>query len=380
MEKKTIAWITFNAFLDTDLYIVQQLNKMYDIRWYIVKSGNDKIDYQEKLQQMQQEHIRLQVLECGPRLRSPSCILSYLRLLRSIRRDKQIQMLYTSMSGAPYFMPVLSCMFPAKKTIVAIHNVHVPKGGSASGFFRFYNWFTIHHFQNFQTFSKSQCEQLELLAPQKHVFMAPFLLKDFGVSKQPRSNNLITFLNFGNIRQYKRLDVLIEAAQMVYEKTKISFRVIIAGKCDDWQKYQERIRYPQLFDLRIQRVNNEDIPDLFQECDYFVAPYQDIAQSGSTNVAINYEKPIIASRLPAFEEIVEDGVNGFLITPASISSLAQVMERIVLHHDQIYPQLLANLKQTKQMYFVTEKIVNTYKENIDHVIAADAVTKPGSAR
>ena len=45
MDKRKVAWITFNAFIDTDLYIVRELVRFYDIDWYILKSGNDKYEF-----------------------------------------------------------------------------------------------------------------------------------------------------------------------------------------------------------------------------------------------------------------------------------------------------------------------------------------------
>ena len=42
MKKKHLIWITFNAFIDTDIYVVKELAKYYSINWYIIRSENDK--------------------------------------------------------------------------------------------------------------------------------------------------------------------------------------------------------------------------------------------------------------------------------------------------------------------------------------------------
>ena len=153
---------------------------------------------------------------------------------------------------------------------------------------------------------------------------------------------------------------------------------MIAGKCETWEQYEARIRYPELFELRIYRVENEDIPDLFEEADYFVAPYQDIAQSGSSVVAVNYGIPLIASKLPAFEEYVENGRTGWLIDPANVVSLERVMEEIITSDNAGYEQLVNNLAKKRQELFAKDTIIKKYQELIDVVIREKNLTSTGN--
>ena len=368
MEKKNIVWITFNAFLDTDLYIVEELATFYNINWHIIRSGNDKFEYAEVLNNAKRiESLTVNLHVCGMRLRRPECILYYNKMLSEIKKSAP-DLVFTSMAGAPYFVPILAMKIGINKTIIAIHNVHVPKGGNLYYFFKLYNKFTIGIFKNFQTFSKSQYNELKKLIPKKNIMYAPFMLKDYGKATVKRTNNLITFLNFGNIREYKRIDVLIKAAQLAYERTKIMFRVIIAGQCTEWNKYQKLIHHESLFDLRIGRIENEDIPNLFSESDYFVAPYQDIAQSGSSIVALNYSKPIIASQLPAFEEYIQNNKTGYLIKPADVESLTYIMEKILRSGNKSYKEMVNELEKNRTLLFSKDVIMKKYREFINEII------------
>lgn len=367
MDKKVIVWITFNAFMDTDLYVVRELARLYRIEWHIIRSKNDKFDYLNELQKLKEkENLSIQLHICGKRLRNLSCAVYFSKLLNEIKQTEAC-ILYTSMAGAPFFIPVLAAKANLKHTILAIHNVHVPKGGTAYWFFKFYNTFSVLRFKNFQTFSLSQYKELKRIAPGKNILYAPFILKDYGLPKKERIDKTITFLNFGNIRPYKRIDVLIKAAQIAYERTGKIIKVIIAGKCDEWGKYQQLIKYGFLFDIRLGRVNNEDVADLFNEADYFVAPYQDIAQSGSSIVAINYDKPIIASRLPAFEEYIKDKVTGFLINPADVEDLTNTMVSVIESHESNYGELIENLKFYRNQNFTTSEIVQKYARFFDEI-------------
>lgn len=357
MEKKKNCWITPDYYLDTDFYIVSLLCEYYQIEWYIVSRG--KTVYDDELGKMSSiKNIRVSLELLPYRNRSLKLLFAYCRLALKIKKS-QPDYFYTGLHGYPYALPVIKIILGKVKTIVPLHNVNIPKGASC---YRFAKWNTgriLNSFKNYQSFSLSQFNLLKSLKPRANVFYTPFLLKDYG-KPTVVPNKKITFLNFGNIRDYKRVDVLIDAAQRAFEKTGVEFIVEIAGACIDWEKYQAMIRYPQLFNLNIRKVDNEEIPNLFGRSHYFVVPYQDIAQSGSVVVGINYDKPIIASDLEAFREYVKDGMDGYLMKPASVDDLTQIMIDILRNHDRIYPQLVAGLKQIKEEKFATAAIVQKY--------------------
>lgn len=368
MNKKQISWITFNAFIDTDLYIVKELAQFYKIDWYVIRSENDRFEYTNMIDEMNgQDDLSIHLCVCGRRLRKLECIFYYRKMLSSINNSNP-DLIFSSLAGAPFFIPVLRILTNPNKTVMAIHNVHVPRGGSAYYFFKFYNKFTVDNYQHFITYSNSQYERLKEIAIQKDICYVPFILKDYGLPNNERKCNQITFLNFGNIRQYKRIDILIDAAQGAYEETNIPFKVIIAGKCDNWSIYQQIIKYDFLFDIRIGRVENDEVANLFNECDYFVAPYQDIAQSGSSVVAINYCKPIIASRLPAFEEYIDDKETGYLIRPANADDLKNVITNILISKNENYTHMVETLRERREKKFSTSVIVNRYREFFNNVI------------
>ena len=272
-------------------------------------------------------------------------------------------------SGFIFLFPIMVLMCRRKKWIVPIHNVNTPKGARLYYISKLYNELAINFFNNFVTFSKSQAHLLEeKKRGRAHVLQTSFMLKDYGLSTRQRTNQLITFMNFGNIIDYKRIDVLIKAAQQAFERSGVLFRVIIAGHCRNWnEKYQPLIRFPELFDLRISRVDDREIPNLFAESDYFVAPYQDIAQSGSTIVAVNYNTPIIASKIVAFEEIIQDGVNGFFITPASVDDLCDRIVFILNNHKVIHQNLREGQQRMKEKNFMDSVIVSQYVDFINEI-------------
>lgn len=354
---KKISWVTPEAYLDTDLYIIPLLCPYYDIDWHVVSKG--KTLYDEELKHLRgTKKIKIFLDVISSRIRSLKTLVYYYRLAKEIKKKKP-DYIYTGLNGYPYALPIFKTVCGSIKTVVPVHNVNTPRGASNYHFAKWNVAQVLKSYHNFQTFSLSQFNLLKTLKQQANVFYIPFLLKDYGIPVTEPSKK-ITFLSFGNIRDYKRVDVLIEAAQQTYEKTAVDFIVEIAGSCDNWSKYQDMIRYPQLFHLNIRKIDNDEVPDLFGRSHYFVVPYQDIAQSGSVVVGINYDKPVIASDLEAFREYVKDGVDGFLMKPASVDSLVKIMIKILQHHDHIYPKLIKGLRQMKTEHFAKETIVEKY--------------------
>lgn len=354
---KKICWITPSSYLDTDVYVVPLLSNKFEIDWFILyKDDYSFKDQVEKAKEL--KTIRVVLVKEKYRQRSFKTFIAYWKFIKNIK-SKKYDIHYMGMFGFPYFHIISSILLNKQKVIIAAHNVNTPKGAVNYHYAKAYCEFILSHFTNFHTFSNSQHDLLLKKYPNKNVLMTPFMLKDYGQSTIDKPE-IITFLSFGNIRDYKRIDVLIKSAQNVYETTGKSFRVIIAGQCDEWDKYQRLIKHPHIFDLRIEKVEDRDIPNLFAESHYFVTPYQDIAQSGSVIVGINYECPIISSDLEAFREYVIENDTGYLIRPASEEDLTRVMEAIVNTNNENYKRLSSNVARLKNTRFSKDNILSSY--------------------
>ena len=367
-KRKKLAWITIPAFISTDMFIIPEVAKYYQLDWYLLARKNEKIDFLEQAKQLKQKGIiGFELIYTHYRSSDPRTLNEYRTFLKKIRR-LNYDVVYNVMIGIPYYMPLLKQIIGNKKTLIAIHNVHVPKGASLYWPSVLYTKYTIKAFRYFQTFSESQKRELIAVSRNKYCDNVNFVLMDYGVPKCVNEHKEIVFLSFGIIRDYKRIDVIIQAAQLAYKQTNIRFRVIIAGACENWEPYQKMIIYPELFDLRIMRIEDDKVPDLFAETDYFLAPYQDIAQSGSAIIALNYDIPIIASKLEAFQAYIEDRVTGYLIRPANVDDLAGTIIQILNTYPEAHERMKNEIAVTKQKMFSAKAVCRMYRKNIDAVL------------
>lgn len=76
-------------------------------------------------------------------------------------------------------------------------------------------------------------------------------------------------------------------------------------------------------------VNPQDIPSYYATCDVFCAPSVDCESFGIIILeAMACGKPVVASNIPGYQEVVEDGVDGFLVEPRSPMAIAEGILKI----------------------------------------------------
>lgn len=124
-------------------------------------------------------------------------------------------------------------------------------------------------------------------------------------------------LFFGQIKEVKGLDVLLEAWARALPRLPSHARLVIAGKPwkDSWTRYESQIVALGIGDtvtLDIRFIEDEKAKLYYSSADLVVLPYRKIYQSGVLLMAMSYGKAVLASDIPGMTDIVRDGENGLL--------------------------------------------------------------------
>ena len=358
MRMNHISWITPISFIDVDILIVPELSKTFKIDWTIV--GGNKPPIYSKIKSMESKNLHIGFYAIKSKWYLPTSYFDFYKLFKNVVNCGS-DLIYIDMAPQLYSYYAARNVLPKKKTIFATHNVKTPRGARLENMARYYMKKLLNNFCNFHVFSCNQRDYLESQVYGKNILYAPLALKDYG-KKVNRSQYLgmVNFLSFGHIRHYKRIDLLIDAAQQLYEETGYKFMVTIAGNCPVWREYAVKIRYPEIFDLHIGFVDDDAIPSLFANADYLVLPYQDLAQSGAITVAFNYGVPVITSDIPQFKEFVEDNKNGYMFKSEDVQSLKEVLKDALLRSNVEYRSLVATTEEYVKMNYSLEAIVLRY--------------------
>ncbi|WP_310392315.1 glycosyltransferase [Hymenobacter sp.] len=127
-------------------------------------------------------------------------------------------------------------------------------------------------------------------------------------------------LFFGFIRAYKGLDIMLEA---LADKrlAELPIKLIIAGEFyEDAAPYEELIRRHQLEDRIVRATDfipNEKVVDYFCAADLIVQPYKNATQSGVSQIAYHFERPMLVTDVGGLAELIPDGVVGYVVPPTA---------------------------------------------------------------
>lgn len=137
------------------------------------------------------------------------------------------------------------------------------------------------------------------------------------------SVNYILF--FGFIRDYKGLDLLIESFKDP-RLQQLNLKLLVAGEFySNEEAYLSLIKENQLGDyieLHTNFIPDGDVKYYFSAADMIVQPYKTATQSGISQIAYHFNKPMIVTNVGGLPEIVPDGKVGFVVerSPDSIAS------------------------------------------------------------
>jgi glycosyltransferase involved in cell wall biosynthesis len=239
----------------------------------------------------------------------------------------------------PYMAPALGSilrLFRGRNTKVigVMHNVFPHEKRLAD---KILTRYFISACQGFVCLSKSVLLQLEHLTSNPNKIFVPHPIYDiFGdkVSKAEARKYLglspsdKVLLFFGIIRKYKGLELLLRALATDRLKN-LGIKLIVAGEF-----YEDKRHYFQLVEqLGISQqviftdrfIPNDEVKYYFCAADMVVQPYLSATQSGVTQVAYNFERPMLVTNVGGLSEIVFDKRTGY-VTEVNPNAIALAIE------------------------------------------------------
>ena len=139
-------------------------------------------------------------------------------------------------------------------------------------------------------------------------------------------------LFFGFIRNYKGLDILLEAMSLLPESLK-DVNLLVAGEYyEDSAPYDEIIVQKQLgkrVELHTKFIPNDDVKLYFSAADIVAQPYRNATQSGVSQVAYHFETPMIITNVGGLSELVPHGEAGWVCEPMAESLAAAIVSMYV---------------------------------------------------
>ncbi|WP_102407638.1 glycosyltransferase [Parabacteroides bouchesdurhonensis] len=174
-----------------------------------------------------------------------------------------------------------------------------------------------------------------------------------------------TLLFFGLIRDYKGLDLLIEAMSQLDG----SYQLLIAGECyGSYDKYQALIDASPA-GKRIHSYNryiaDDEIPAFFSAADALILPYRSATQSGVVSVAYHYNLPMLSTPVGDFQHSIADPGTGIVVPEISANAIAKGIKELLSPEKlQIIAGNIEKEKAALSWQTLTSKLLQFIKTNL----------------
>ncbi|MDG6922563.1 MAG: glycosyltransferase family 4 protein, partial [Nitrososphaerota archaeon] len=162
------------------------------------------------------------------------------------------------------------------------------------------------------------------------------------------SDSCVTFCTVSTLSKWKRVDLLIEAADLLHSD-KCDFRLLIIGDGRERRRLQQMISAHGLESTvtLLGYMSHSDVLRLLGRADCYVSASKSEGYGLSIAEAVSCGKPIIASYYAGIEELVENDENG-LIT-ADPHTLAGLMKSIAENRNLLKRLSLGSVKFSRRL-------------------------------
>jgi len=386
-----ILYLSSPPFLDMDLSIIGHLSKISDVYYlldlppYFLKSS--AIDIKEQINkasifqaQIYKEYIPFQKFIPSEkfyivnRTNKKTYSLSNLKLQKKIIRtinDINPDIIHcSSYLGFNYLCFLIT---NKRKVVITVHdpNPHTGENSLRKSIIRFVNYMYI---KNIIILNNNQKEEFINSTKQfnfKTIFVSSIsiyeYLRDFDYS-ETRENDTKKFriLFFGRISPYKGIDLLLKAFTII-EKKNENIELVCAGSGQYWFDISRYLKNPRIIFLN-HYITNIKLVELIKSSNIIVCPYIDGTQSGVIMSSFALNKPVLATNVGGFSEMIDDGITGFLIPPNNLEAIIEKLIEIIK-----YPNLLLNMNHNIENKYnngerswsnITDKLLDYYKSLI----------------
>lgn len=275
-----------------------------------------------------------------------------------LRKEKPDVLLlkYWTPFMAPCFGTIIRLVSKHTKVVVICDNI-IPH--EKHFFDDWFNRYFLNACDAFICMSESVQKDLLSYLPKAPNILTPHPVYDTFGEAVPRAEALQKFglkedekvvLFFGFIRQYKGLDILLEAMADPRVRA-MGIKAIVAGEYyEDAAPYRKLMQDLNLSDSLILRedfISNEEVKYFFSAADLVVQPYKSATQSGISQICYSFGKPMVVTRVGGLPEIVPHMQCGY-VCEVNPTSIADAMLDFFSHNKR--PEFQAHLSEEEKKY------------------------------
>ena len=214
-------------------------------------------------------------------------------------------------------------------------------------------------------------KDLQKFKPDANFISTPHPLYNHFGNKMERSEacrklgiapNKRNILFFGLIREYKGLDILLEAFSSLDD----SYQLIVAGEpYGSFEKYEKLIESSpnrERIKLFTSYISDNEVPSFFSSADVCVLPYRTATQSGISAISYHFGLPMITTNVGGLKEAIEVPGTGIVVDKAEPVLVSRAIEDYF--NSGKIGNFVTNIEREREKLSwksFTDKLINLYK-------------------
>ena len=180
------------------------------------------------------------------------------------------------------------------------------------------------------------------------------------VVKKPSQDKKILFV--GRLTEQKGVEYLLQAISSIrFDR----MQLVIVGEGERYSYLQKLAEHLSVRDKVIFTGFQSQILPYLQAADLFVLPSLAEGLSNALLEAMACGLPVVATRVSGNQDVIEDGVNGFLVEPKDVRGLAEAIEKILVDEKLAEKMGQANRQKIMEKYSLqvtVDRYRNLYEE------------------
>jgi glycosyltransferase involved in cell wall biosynthesis len=210
-----------------------------------------------------------------------------------------------------------------------------------------------------------QNELQNKILTRKKVYFLPNIILRYKINKHEIFKNNKKYIgNVANVKEEKNIDLFLSLAlRMINKNENIVF--LLVGRDTSNEKVKRFIKKNKLKDrlILLEDIGYDKIFSIYLGLDIFLFTSK---YEGSPNVlyeAMSVSLPIVASRIFATEELIDNGVNGYLCDLKNENEFIEKLN-LLINNKNHYNKIKNNLKKKFNYFSSTDFAVKQIKDKI----------------
>ncbi len=185
-----------------------------------------------------------------------------------------------------------------------------------------------------------------------HLYVASAITQEDLCSEPKKFNNnkALKLIYVGHLVGYKGVDILLKSLAILKERgNSFSLDIVGSGPMEqEWRALSETLGLTETVSFKGEVPFGEKLFSLYSKADIYALPSYTEGTPKAVTEAMAFGLPVVASRVGGLPDLVEEGIEGFLIEPGNPEKLSGIIQKFYENNNLLLEMSGNALQKAKQ--------------------------------